>query len=242
LELLLIIAVIIVAVVIIKSSRSSRSRPAPSQTFTPRPPGKGRSRGRRTWVSYPPKPYDWRKIAERDGLACQLCGHDVDPANFSKRRDGTFKPGNRYPTVDHIQPRSLGGGHEDANLRLAHFSCNAQRGNREHIEDTCYPELPFGNNQYPKPLKPRATDAHIEVVAAAAIRAAANSSDGEFTYSVLWAEIVEGTEGRVMPEGTARGYISVILNADSARCTRPLVQRGSRRGTYKLITEEPSDR
>lgn len=35
----------------------------------------------------------------------------------------------RYPTVDHIQPRSLGGSDEIVNLRLACRQCNVLRGN-----------------------------------------------------------------------------------------------------------------
>jgi len=31
--------------------------------------------------------------------------------------------------LDHIQPRSLGGGNELSNLQLAHFKCNSEKGN-----------------------------------------------------------------------------------------------------------------
>jgi 5-methylcytosine-specific restriction endonuclease McrA len=33
-------------------------------------------------------------------------------------------------SVDHIMPRSLGGGNEMANLRLLTWKCNNRRGNR----------------------------------------------------------------------------------------------------------------
>lgn len=35
---------------------------------------------------------------------------------------------NQVPTIDHLVPISKGGRHNIENLRLAHRSCNAQRG------------------------------------------------------------------------------------------------------------------
>jgi 5-methylcytosine-specific restriction endonuclease McrA len=37
---------------------------------------------------------------------------------------------NDRPTIDHIKPQSLGGGHERANLRVICAYCNSSRGNR----------------------------------------------------------------------------------------------------------------
>jgi 5-methylcytosine-specific restriction endonuclease McrA len=55
----------------------------------------------------------WRKIRqrilERDGYTCQQCGLE----------------GN---TVDHITPRSLGGGDEDFNLQCLCSKCNSAKG------------------------------------------------------------------------------------------------------------------
>jgi 5-methylcytosine-specific restriction endonuclease McrA len=55
----------------------------------------------------------WRKIRhrilERDAYTCQACGME----------------GN---TVDHITPRSLGGGDEDFNLQCLCFRCNSAKG------------------------------------------------------------------------------------------------------------------
>lgn len=68
-------------------------------------------------------PYTIRyRVAERDGWVCQLCGTPVIR---------TPRPTNalRSWTVDHIQPSSLGGSHEQTNLRLAHRICNSVRGN-----------------------------------------------------------------------------------------------------------------
>ena len=55
------------------------------------------------------------RILERDGYICMI------PA---------CRVGIAYPadTVDHIVPRALGGGHDDANLRAAHRVCNSARG------------------------------------------------------------------------------------------------------------------
>ena len=48
------------------------------------------------------------------GTRCHLCAIAEPPAN----------------TADHIIPRSLGGEDTIENLRPAHLSCNASRGNR----------------------------------------------------------------------------------------------------------------
>ena len=63
-----------------------------------------------------------RRLAERDGPGCWLCGADVDPA----APRGASWAG----SVDHVVPRARGGGNEPGNLRLAHRSCNSRRGSR----------------------------------------------------------------------------------------------------------------
>lgn len=62
------------------------------------------------------------QIALEDGPLCRVCGKEVD-----MRRGAPF---NMNPSVDHIIPRSLGGGDERANLQLAHRGCNSSKGNR----------------------------------------------------------------------------------------------------------------
>lgn len=54
-------------------------------------------------------------LAQRDGDRCQLCG-------------GRFGIALTRRTLDHIIPRARGGTDHPANLRLAHFVCNHQRG------------------------------------------------------------------------------------------------------------------
>lgn len=65
-----------------------------------------------------------RKIHDRDGWRCQLCGNPV-------RRDKRV-PHPKAPTLDHIVPASLGGAWSYENLQTAHFSCNSRKGNRGH--------------------------------------------------------------------------------------------------------------
>lgn len=65
----------------------------------------------------------WRlTIYERDHWRCGICGRAV-------RRDAVV-PHPLAPTLDHIVPLSKGGTHEPANVRTAHFLCNATRGDR----------------------------------------------------------------------------------------------------------------
>lgn len=61
-------------------------------------------------------------IYARDEWLC-FCGDPVIPWGSS---DDPYDA--RYATLDHIQPRSLGGSDEDGNLRTAHFGCNSERG------------------------------------------------------------------------------------------------------------------
>lgn len=72
---------------------------------------------------------DARRLAiyERDGWACQICHEPVDRA--------AEPTGAWFPSLDHITPRSLGGGDDDNNLRLAHRWCNSVRGNLAHYTD-----------------------------------------------------------------------------------------------------------
>jgi 5-methylcytosine-specific restriction endonuclease McrA len=70
---------------------------------------------------------DRMALFARDGWACQLCSEPVDYA-ASPQSDW-------YPTLDHIVPRSKGGGNEESNLRTAHRWCNSVRGDTSHYTD-----------------------------------------------------------------------------------------------------------
>ena len=72
--------------------------------------------GKGTWIL----PERRLSIYERDGWLCGICGDPVD-------RDADALA-NLAPSLDHIVPRSLGGGHESENLRTAHRVCNSRRG------------------------------------------------------------------------------------------------------------------
>ncbi|WP_432794434.1 HNH endonuclease [Rhodococcus ruber] len=63
-----------------------------------------------------------RQVYERDRWRCHLCGKAIN------RRATAPHP--KAPTIDHIIPLAVGGTHEPANCRAAHFLCNAQKGHR----------------------------------------------------------------------------------------------------------------
>lgn len=59
-------------------------------------------------------------IYERDNWTCHLCNEPVD---FEAPCTS-----NRYPSLDHLVPRSKGGTDEPDNLRTCHRACNSRRG------------------------------------------------------------------------------------------------------------------
>jgi 5-methylcytosine-specific restriction endonuclease McrA len=66
----------------------------------------------------------WRSLRaqlRRAATVCAICGGPLDH---------NAKPRSRfYPSIDHIVPLSQGGDPFDqANLRVAHYGCNASRG------------------------------------------------------------------------------------------------------------------
>lgn len=68
-----------------------------------------------------------RKIWERDGRKCQICG--AETRFFDSGYDTPFNT-DKAGSVDHIIPVSHGGTNEMSNLRWACKSCNSSRGNR----------------------------------------------------------------------------------------------------------------
>lgn len=61
------------------------------------------------------------QLMARDGSDCQICREPLD-----RHLQDPTDP--RFVTFDHVVPRSAGGLDVLSNLRLAHRSCNAQRG------------------------------------------------------------------------------------------------------------------
>lgn len=74
---------------------------------------------------------DWitptRRLAlyERDRWICWLCLESVDRSLI-----GTRSPWR--PSLDHVEPRSLGGSNDESNLRLAHQWCNCVRSDAKY--------------------------------------------------------------------------------------------------------------
>jgi len=79
---------------------------------------------RRLGASAPVKPrliplLNLAQFAADHGHICGLCGVVVDMA--------LHHPDPMCPSIDHITPRSLGGGDEIANLQLSHLVCNLRK-------------------------------------------------------------------------------------------------------------------
>lgn len=70
--------------------------------------------------------YKLADIAARDGYCCHICRKPVDMS-----LPGTHKRG---PTIDHLIPLSQGGPDTEANVALAHRSCNCARGARGTVQ------------------------------------------------------------------------------------------------------------
>jgi 5-methylcytosine-specific restriction endonuclease McrA len=77
-------------------------------------------RARARYFGVPYEPVNIKKVYERDGYKCRICGGRIDmKANT---------PAHNSKSIDHIIPMSRGGGHLWANVQAAHFGCNARKG------------------------------------------------------------------------------------------------------------------
>lgn len=63
-----------------------------------------------------------KRVFDRDGWRCWLCGQLVD-------RHARV-PHYGAPTMDHVIPLAMGGEHTYENIRCAHFICNSRRGTK----------------------------------------------------------------------------------------------------------------
>ena len=63
-----------------------------------------------------------KKLYERDGGVCQICGK---PCDWNDTEWGSHGP--TYPSIDHIVPRAKGGEHKWSNVQLAHCICNSRK-------------------------------------------------------------------------------------------------------------------
>lgn len=91
---------------------------------------KDRERAERYGVAY--EPISRRKLYERDGHHCGICGEQTDP---------TAAPSTpRYPTLDHVVPMANGGPHLWDNVQCACFECNWRKADGTDAE----PKHPAG--------------------------------------------------------------------------------------------------
>lgn len=69
------------------------------------------------------------KLFKRDKGVCYLCGTMCDYNDF-KKIDNYIVVGEKYPSVEHIKPVSLGGTDTWDNVKLAHKRCNSMKGTK----------------------------------------------------------------------------------------------------------------
>jgi len=81
-----------------------------------------RHRARKHGVTY--EPVNVRRVFERDGYRCHICGRKTDRKAYESRTWNNYVPNHRYPTLDHVVPLSKGGGHTYANTACACWKCN----------------------------------------------------------------------------------------------------------------------
>lgn len=101
------------------SRREKRHRDASSGKTKLVSYGNHRKRARKLGVPYEPG-ITLKKLMERDGNVCQICG---EPCDVNDRRYGSSGP--LYPSIDHIKPMARGGSHTWDNVQLAHTICNS---------------------------------------------------------------------------------------------------------------------
>lgn len=68
------------------------------------------------------------ELYERDAWTCWLCEEPVDRTLIGTRDQWR-------PSLDHVIPRAFGGSSNDDNLKLAHWWCNAVRGDGRHAPE-----------------------------------------------------------------------------------------------------------
>lgn len=81
-----------------------------------------RHRARKLGLAYDPS-ITLKKLVERDGLKCAICG---GACNWSDHSWSEYC-GPMYPSIDHIIPMSKGGGHVWENVQVAHIICNSEK-------------------------------------------------------------------------------------------------------------------
>ena len=82
-----------------------------------------RHRARKLGLAYDPS-VTLKKLVERDGLRCAICGEMCDWNDHSWSKYS----GPMYPSIDHIIPMAKGGPHVWENVQVAHIICNSEKG------------------------------------------------------------------------------------------------------------------
>ena len=72
-----------------------------------------------------------RKLYQRDGGTCYLCGRATSFDDYTVNVDGYVVLGESYPTRDHVVPLAAGGEHTWENVKLACFKCNSLKGAKQ---------------------------------------------------------------------------------------------------------------
>lgn len=84
---------------------------------------------RRAGISAGDSSITLRRVFDKDGGRCRLCGGMCDYEDFILR-EGVTIVGDLYPSIDHITPLSRGGTHTWDNVQLAHVHCNRVKSNK----------------------------------------------------------------------------------------------------------------
>ena len=74
-----------------------------------------------------------KRLYDRDGGRCWLCGGMCDPNDYSFV-DGIFVAGNNYPSIDHVIALANGGQHSWGNVKLAHRICNSLKSDHKYFD------------------------------------------------------------------------------------------------------------
>lgn len=75
-----------------------------------------------------------KRLIEREGDNCKICGKPVDYNDCRHNEDGHFIAGPKYPSIDHIIPVAKGGTHTWDNVQLTHKHCNSIKSDKSLFE------------------------------------------------------------------------------------------------------------
>ena len=179
---------------------------------------------------YHSKYTNWRVVAKRENYICHICLRQVDENDFTRDSSNHFIAGADYPTVDHLLPKSRGGSHHWTNLKLAHKSCNSEKGTRTTDE---FKAVQFGSRvKKERKHSSKKRDKVEELI----LKAALQSTDGTFKF--LDVQRIRDSDHPRNDIGDAfiRSCLSSTLNASSSYCAKAVVTTVSI-GKYRLYSK-----